>query len=143
VDTKLYDNLFESIILIDHSGNIKYLNNAVITLAKTPPRVAKKIKNIAELFIVKDFDFKGFYQSTGSGKYIVSPEVKIEFVSSKASYTGVFRALNLKDQGAILLCFNDLSVEVDLFEKYKDKVQVLKDSHEQLVQADKLKTLGR
>jgi C4-dicarboxylate-specific signal transduction histidine kinase len=40
------------------------------------------------------------------------------------------------------LCFNDLSVEVDLFEKYKDKVQVLKDSHEQLVQADKLKTLG-
>jgi signal transduction histidine kinase/CheY-like chemotaxis protein len=142
VDTKLYDNLFEGVILIEHSGKILYMNNSVITLAKVPPRVAKKIEKIDDLFEAQDFDFKDFYQGTGSGKYIVSPEITITFKESQAAYTGVFRALNLKDQGAILLCFNDLSVEVDLFDKYKEKVQVLKDSHAQLMQADKLKTLG-
>jgi signal transduction histidine kinase/ActR/RegA family two-component response regulator len=75
-------------------------------------------------------------------KTVVSEEDQVTFTGNEENeYTVVMKFIPLKDKNTVI-CFNDLSVEKNLFDKYREQLDELKSTHAQVVQADKLATLG-
>ena len=141
-DYQFYDTLFEAVAVLDKSGKIIYSNHFFSTLFKVSPRVIAKLDNLFQLF-----DDNGPFPKALFDRIIKEPgsyvSKEIELITQKEMTNShvVIKLSTLTDQN-ILICFNNISIEKKLYNKYRTQLDELKDSHLQILQADKLSTIG-
>lgn len=135
---EMCNDLFEPVTAVNANNEVIYFNQAFLTIFKLTPRKLKKI-SIIDLFSEIDKTLEEIIKNVRDEKTVhISEELTFKFNDS--IYTIVCRAFWANEY--VVLTFNDLSVEKTLFEKYKQQLEQLKDSHNQVVQADKLRVIG-
>jgi signal transduction histidine kinase/CheY-like chemotaxis protein len=138
----LYDTLFNAVTVLDTKGKILYSNHYFSILFKMSPRVIKKINTIFELFNGKgEFPNAIFERVINEPGSYVSEEIELQINELDTQCTVVIKFTSLEDKN-ILVCFNDISIETKLHSKYRTQLSELKNSHLQILQADKLATIG-
>jgi signal transduction histidine kinase/ActR/RegA family two-component response regulator len=137
------DHLFEPVAIVDKKFNIIYYNNYFVTFVRSSPRQLKKSSALCEVLSFENFDLKKTLSKVlkDKGNY-VSPELNLCLTEEDPSYTVVVKLIALEDEN-LMLCLNDVSVETQLHEKYRSQLVELRSSHEQLLQTDKLATIGQ
>jgi signal transduction histidine kinase/CheY-like chemotaxis protein len=143
IDFSILDQLFEAIIVVDSKKEIIHYNHFLSTLSKLPPRKLKKIINLDRLYKSVDGKIDSLShldEVIKTKKPYVSKEGEILFLESQEVLNVVLKVIPFQE--SYVLCFNNLSIEKNLFDKYKQQVIELKDSYKQLVHADKLKSIG-
>ena len=135
----IFDDINLSIVIIDEKQRIHYFNSAFLTLFKLTPRLVNKAGSLAELLsplesILNELITKSFSTKT------TALGAESSFVFNGNALTVIPR-VSFVDSN-LIISFNDMSVEKKLYDKYREKLEELKTSHEQIVQADKLKTIG-
>ncbi|MBL7663531.1 MAG: response regulator, partial [Bacteriovoracaceae bacterium] len=142
-DLKAFDDIFEPLLVINKKEEMIYFNHSLLTLSKSPPRILKKIKNIKELFKSSEIKISALISDAiKNNQMVLSTEGDIEFLQAEgARYTVVIKVFPIGSEHFVV-CLHDLSVEKRLFDKYKEQFEELKSTHSQVVQADKLATLG-
>ncbi|OUR96276.1 hypothetical protein A9Q84_07920 [Halobacteriovorax marinus] len=144
---ELLNQLFEPIVLVDKDQRIVHYNHNFTTFSKLSPRKLKKIEKFSDVFISVDKKIdlvKIFSEATSENKTVLSMEGEVQFSDSLESYVVVVKIIPVKsnEDFQYLICLNDLSIEKNIFDKYKVQVSELKNSYKQLVHADKLKSIG-
>ncbi len=135
-----YDQLLSPILVLDKNNKIIYYNFICSTLFHSSPRKLKKIENLKELFQGTEFDFDQVIDEVRKNKsFSLTPE--ITFLNTNNDKVTMISKL-IPDGDNIILSFLDFSIEKRLHDKYKDQMQELKDTHTQIVKADKLTALG-
>ncbi len=141
---KYLDNLFEPILVINNKNEIIYYNHFFSTFSGLSPRKIKKIENVSSLLSSIDNKISLDQQIDKvrkDGGVSVSKEGLIKFLESEETFNCVLK-VNQVDEDEVLICFNDLSIEKSIYDKYRKQVEELKVSYKQLVLADKLKSIG-
>lgn len=132
------DHLFAPACIVDEKLCLTYFNPSMSTLLQLPPR---KIKGaaIGDLIALK----AGFWESKLKvcQEKGLSISEEIDFTLNGSSFTFVFRMVKVSDQEFVIFS-NDLSVEKSLHSKYREQVNLLRESHQQVVQADKVRVIG-
>lgn len=143
---KQFDNVFEPLIIVDENKKIMYYNHTFSTFTQVPPRILNKTDSLNELLKSSPPQINNFLDdSLKKNDISISEELELIFeISEKVDYIAVIKVIPLHDDNAnlFMICFNDLSVEKKLYDKYKLQVEKLKESHSQIIHADKLVTLG-
>lgn len=142
----LYDHLFEPIIILNLQKKIVHSNPAFMLFTKQPPRILRGIEFLQQLFESEQFDLERWIdEGLLKLEMRVSPEVEISHLREK-SYKSVvvIRQFPIDVDGSthLALAFHDLSIEKNLYDKYREQLDELKATHAQIIQADKLATLG-
>jgi len=133
-----YDHDYSPVFVLDKEFNVTYFNGLAGTFLKLSPRKinGKDIKELIPLPESLWHDLKSQALSLGS----VGVSSETDFLYLGDSFSFVFRLQNNGDE--FLLFCNDLSVEKKLHIKYQKQVELLKESHNQLLQADKVRAIG-
>ena len=136
---KLYDDLLSGIIAIDKDQSIIYFNQAFLVLIQSSPRILKNTNRFKDLFDKPEVIDKVVSSSKNNNTGI--SEESILFTSQGyGPITVIIKAI--KDDENTILSFNDLTVERNLYDKYKIQLEEIKKTHEKILQTDKLATLG-
>lgn len=109
---------------------------------KASPRVINKLDNLFELFESPGLFPKDLFDRAivEAGSY-VSEEIDLMSTEGDSPAQVVIKVSSLENNN-ILICFNDISIEKKLYNKYRTQLNELKKSHSQILQADKLATIG-
>lgn len=138
----LFDHSPFVTMVLDSKNEIIYYNFFCVTFFKTPPRVIKKVKKLNELFSAQEINFDEFIQKSKASNDVVNGlEMTIEFKHDKSESAVVIPTL-IQHKGQCILVLKDLTIENRLHNKYRQQMEELKQNHAQIVQADKLTTLG-
>ena len=142
----ILDQLFEPVIVIDRNKTVAYYNHYFSSFTKSPPRTLKKVKSLSEIFYSKAIDLEGFIdKALTNNELSISEEVDLSLQKSfNTSYIVVIKIIPfLHDkQQLFMICFHDLSIEKKLYDKYREQLGELKETHAQIIQADKLASIG-
>ena len=139
---KILDTLFEAVAIVDKNAKIEYSNHYFSTLFKASPRVIKKLDSIFDLFGPQtSFPRELFEKARDNEGDYVSEELEL-FSIERDSPCHVVLKFTKIEEGRILISFNDINIEKKLYEKYRLQLEELKKSHTQILQADKLATIG-
>lgn len=137
------DHLFEPVAIVDKNFDIIYYNNYFVTFIRSSPRLIKKTPAICDVLIFDNFDFKNsLKESLKSKEGSLSPEVNLKLEGPDLDCTVVLKTV-LIGVDTLMICLNDVSVETQLHDKYRSQLVELRSSHEQLLQTDKLATIGQ
>ncbi|MFW5871731.1 MAG: hybrid sensor histidine kinase/response regulator [bacterium] len=148
---QLFDNLFEPILILRPDGEIIYFNHYLVTFAKLPPRILREASHWNDVLSCQNYNLQDLLnQAKSDNKIALTPETSIKWASKDksnkigAQAIAVMKAIpiTVNNEMMIVLCFNDLSVEKTLYDKYRQQYEELKETHSQIIQADKLSTLG-
>ncbi len=134
-DYSLYDSVFEPICVINDKYEITYYNHFFASFFKKSPRILKKGPTLQSLFT--GFELGNFLEDAKDIK--IGPEVEI-FLDDQTFYHVIIKSIECEDGHVI--CFNDISIEKNLYTKYRYQIEELKNIHNQIIQADKLSTIG-
>ncbi len=141
-----YDHLFEPIVVLDLQKKVVHCNPAFNLFSKQPPRVLRNIEFLFQLFETKDFDLEGWIdQGFLKLELRISPELELIHVREKNLTSHVVIRqfpLELAEGTFVAIAIHDISIEKNLYDKYRQQLQELHTTHAQIVQADKLATLG-
>ena len=140
----LLDSLFEPIAVINKQFEIIYYNHYFSTFSKASPRVIKNAKTLLDIIHIDQTLIKDLIQKSHKYSHTErSKEIEVSQTTSPEhdSYHVVLKVIPLKNEKT-LICFNDLSVEKMLHEKYRVQLNELKNAHGHIIQADKMATLG-
>lgn len=141
MELSLYDEIQQPIILCDKSGAISYFNHSCVSYFKLAPRKLKTC-SITDLLEFGEFQFLAFVsECLKSKKSIVSEELD-SVLKHDTEQTLSFVLKVIPHEGQCIIAINDLSSEKRLYEKYKKQVLDLKETHGQIILADKLTALG-
>lgn len=143
-ERKYLDTLFEPVVIVNNEFDIIYYNHYFSTFSGLSPRKIKKNTNFIKLISSIDEKINLVEQLksvVAIGDSSVSKEGLIQFIESDDVYNCVLRVKKVVES-EILICFNDLSIEKSIYDKYRKQVEELKVSYKQLVLADKLKSIG-
>ncbi|MAZ49877.1 MAG: hypothetical protein CME65_15045 [Halobacteriovoraceae bacterium] len=136
-----FDQLLSPVFICDKNCKINYYNHICSTFFQASPRVLNKFETLDELIVQKDFSFQeNIKKALGEDTALISPE--IEFLKQNGEKLTVIAKLIPLDKKNILVNILDFSIEKKLHEKYKEQISELKDTHEQILKADKLTALG-
>lgn len=141
----LFDHLFEPVAVLSLEGKLLYANHYFLTFAQVTPRTLKKGPTLDEIFVTEEKSFfpKLLKKAGVTNEITISEEIPLILKEHGQKYTVVVKVFPLKEsKGEFAVFINDLSDEKNLHDKYKQKLAELKESHAQIVQADKMKTLG-
>jgi signal transduction histidine kinase/CheY-like chemotaxis protein len=142
---KHFDHLFEPLVVLDLKQEIQYFNPSFLNFSKQPPRILRGLKRIDELFVAEGFELKD-WMNAGLLKLdlCISPEIKLHHQLTGQLSHVVLRLfpLTLAEGTFVALSLHDLSIETNLFNKYRQQIEELRSTHAQILQADKLATLG-
>lgn len=139
---KLLDTLFEAIVIVDDKAKILYSNHFFSTLFKASPRVIRKLDNVFDLFEGHTpFPKELFEKARDDGGDYVSEEIDLMSTEGESPCHVVLKFTKLEDN-SVLISFNDISIEKKLYDKYRLQLEELKKTHAQILQADKLATIG-
>lgn len=138
---EVLDQIFDPAVVLNSNMEIVYFNHIFTVVTKSSPRVLNKKPRLFDLLISKDGILKKLLENAIKDKKdIVSSEMDVELCTDKSfHYTFIVKVI-CKDN-KYLVFFHDLSDEKNLHDKYRIKVKELKESHKQIVLADKLKSL--
>lgn len=140
---QLLDTLFEAAIIVDEQADILYFNHHFSTLSKSSPRQIQKKKNLSEIF---SFSKDQITKLIAAAKKTKAPQLTSEqevSLKDQSSEKSIFiTKVTALESGDFLVCFNDMTIENRLYEKYKLQLKELEQTHNQIVQADKLTTIG-
>ncbi len=141
---KILDTLFEAALVLGKKGEIKYYNHHFSVLTHCSPRIINKNRSaITNILQFSNFDFHEFFKSAQkSNQVILSEELKVSLPQSNNEEIDLVLKFTPMQEGHYLLTINDISIEKKLYRKYKDQLQELKETHAQILQADKLVTIG-
>lgn len=141
MDFTKFDQLLTPIFITDPKGEILYYNNICSIFFQASPRVLKKFKFLDELIKQNSYSFnKEIVLCAKENIAKTSPE--IEFQKQNGELLTVIAKLIPFDNKHILVNILDFSIEKKLHDKYKQQIQELRDTHEQILKADKLTALG-
>lgn len=142
-----FDHLFDAVLVINTQKQIVYFNNQATIFFKLPPRLFKQKDNIMGIIDAAPFDLEEWIsKSLLTFDVIVSPEITLNLVHDPdTEYHAVLKAIPITDSTGKMqfaIIFHDISVEKNLHDKYRLQLEELKKTHSQILQADKLTTLG-
>lgn len=142
----VYDHLFDPVLVLNLKQEIIYFNNQASIFFKLPPRVLKQKNNIIQITDTVDFDIEDWLSKALLGLDVqLSPEIKLTLPHDpETEYFVIMKLIPLQaENGAnIAMVFHDMTVETNLHKKYREQLEELKKTHGQILQADKLTTLG-
>ncbi len=145
----LLDALFEPIVVVDAMFEIVYYNHFFSTFFRASPRIIKKAKNLFEIVkIGKHLLNELVISAKNNNQVALSKEMEIKMPSlqnvndAEEANHAVIKIIPLEGESLFIVCFNVISVEKNLHEKYRIKLNELKSAHGQIIQADKLAMLG-
>lgn len=135
-----FDQLLNPILCVDKEGKIKYFNHICSIFFKQPPRKISKLNHISELITTDSIDFNQIIKDVlESGASQVSPEISFKN-DDIGEMTLILKFIIIENE--VFINVLDFSIEKQLHEKYKQQVAELKETHEQILTADKLTALG-
>lgn len=141
-----FDQIFDSAVGMSEQGEIVYFNNQASIFFKLPPRLLKQKKSLNEIVATSDFDLAGWITKALTGQdVLISPEIRLHLVHEfESEYSVILKFIPLQMDGKsfFMVLFQDKTVERNLHLKYREQVEELKRTHNQILQADKLTTLG-
>jgi signal transduction histidine kinase/CheY-like chemotaxis protein len=137
------DHLFDPVVVVDRKSEFVYFNNQSSTFFKLPPRVLKQKQKLSDLCTSKDFDVDDWLsEAIQSPDIDISPEFKVQLTHDlDTEYYVILKFVPLNGDHFALI-FHDKTVETNLHLKYREQLEELKKTHNQILQADKLTTLG-
>ncbi|MCK5073804.1 MAG: response regulator [Bacteriovoracaceae bacterium] len=141
-ELKIFDNVFEPVIVLDERGKLVYFNQNFRIFSQLSPRILKKAK-FQEIVTSKKLEIQKILDNAfASTQILLTEEIELEFQSE--SRWSVLRGEQIEVLGEKLLIvyFNDVSVEKKLYGKYKESIEDLKNAYQQILQSDKLSTMG-
>lgn len=141
-----FDHIFDATIGLDLKGNIVYFNNQALIFFKLSLRQFKQRNRLNELFTAKEIDLNQWIsESLLTFSLKVSEETHIRFLHDETECTVILKLIPIETEhgNRYALIFQDKTLEHTLHTKYKEQVDLLKDTHQQIINADKLSTLGQ
>jgi len=141
-----FDYLFDAVLVVNLKSEIVYFNHQANIFFKLPPRLLKQKKYVPQICDSNDLDIEEWLgKSLLSFDVLISPEIKLTIPHEQdLEYYVVIKLIPIQtDKGAnFAIVFNDLTVEKTLHLKYREQLEELRKTHNQILQADKLTTLG-
>jgi signal transduction histidine kinase/CheY-like chemotaxis protein len=141
-----FDHLFEPVIFFDQSKKIIHFNPSFLTFIKQPPRIMRSIESINQIFESKNFDINRWLDEGFSKLELVfTPEIEVINLLNKSEIAHIVMRLfpiEINSINYLAISIHDLSIETKLYVKYRQQLEELHASHSQIIQADKLATLG-
>ncbi|MCK6594852.1 MAG: hypothetical protein L6Q33_06610, partial [Bacteriovoracaceae bacterium] len=124
ISFELYDDLFEPVVVLNDNAEILYYNSSFLALFKVTPRNLLKTNSL--IVFLNDYDkaladFVANFISKGQN---LSPE--ITFSKNEIEQTVVLKGAKLFDKFIVML--KDITVEKQLYDKYKVSINELKNS---------------
>lgn len=142
MDFTLLDHLLNPVVAVDEKYNLVYFNHICSSYFKLPPRKIKKTGHIGELLIIDQESLQTYLSAAVSEKIsVVTHELALKLPEDATKVMTVILKFIPLD-GFILIHLTDFSIEKQLHEKYKEQIQELRDTHEQIVRSDRLTALG-
>jgi signal transduction histidine kinase len=140
---EIFNDINIPVLVTKGTVEIIYVNSSFLTLFRLSPRIVKKVDGIAELLSSSSYGLEKLMTKAMSLKTVIIGEEKT-FVFGGQTITAVARVspYQVGKEEFLIVSFNDMSVEKRLYDKYREKLEELKSSHEEIMQADKLKTIG-
>ncbi|HXH76332.1 MAG TPA: ATP-binding protein [Bacteriovoracaceae bacterium] len=138
----ILDQIFDAAMVLNQKGEITYFNNQSSIFFKMPPRLLKQKKHLNQICESRDLDLDQWLTSAFlSFDVLISPEIKLHLVHEPdTEYSVILKLIPI--EGNFAVYFQDKTVENTLHNKYRDQMEELKKTHHQILQADKLSTLG-
>tara|TARA_B100001971_G_C18268046_1_gene596722 strand:- start:160838 stop:162226 length:1389 start_codon:yes stop_codon:yes gene_type:complete len=135
-----FDQLLNPIICVSKEGSIKYYNHICSIFFRQSPRKIAKLNHISELITTDSINFDEMIAEViASNSPQVSPEITFKN-DDIGEMTLILKFILV--EGEVIINILDFSIEKQLHEKYKQQVAELKETHEQILTADKLTALG-
>lgn len=137
-----FDQLFDAAVVLNLKGELVYFNNQASIFFKMPPRILKQKNRLIQICESVDLDVDEWIgKALLSFDVLISPEIRLHLIQDPDQEYAVILKLVPVD-GNFALFFKDITVEKNLHSKYRDQLEELKKTHAQILQADKLTTLG-
>lgn len=133
-----YDDLFEPVLIEDQYGKVLYYNASLLTFFKLSPRYFKKNDDSDEFFKNSIPVLLPFISEARAKDHYLSTE--LSFTQDDLLLTCIVKKIKIEESN--IYFFKDMSVEKQLYDKYKQQLIDLKNSHDQIIQSDKLKIIG-
>lgn len=141
--TALLDTLFEAALIIDQEENILYFNHHFSTLTKSSPRQIQKKKKLSLILAFEtDLISKLIKAASKAGAPQLTGELEVALIDSPVEKSIFVTKVSPIENNQFLVCLNDMTIEKRLYEKYKQQLKELELTHNQIIQADKLTTIG-
>jgi signal transduction histidine kinase/CheY-like chemotaxis protein len=141
-----YDHLFDPVVVVNSKKELVYFNNQASIFFKLPPRVLKQKTHLTQICESDNLDLEEWLaRALLSFDVQISPEIKLTLPHElETEYFIILKLVPLQTaSGAnFAIVFHDKTVETNLHLKYRDQLEELKKTHNQILQADKLTTLG-
>ena len=141
-----YDHLFDPVLVVNLKREIVYFNHQSNIFFKLSPRMLKQKSFVTQICDSLDLDLEEWLsKALLSFDVLISPEIKLSIPhETDLNYHVVIKLIPIQtDKSAnFAIVFHDLTVEKNLHLKYRDQLEELKKTHGQILQADKLTTLG-
>ncbi|OFZ23571.1 MAG: hypothetical protein A2202_04375 [Bdellovibrionales bacterium RIFOXYA1_FULL_36_14] len=138
----VFDAVFEPVTIIKDDGTFIYFNHSFRIFTQMAPRLLKEATVFAVVNATR-FDFKNFVsEALKNDREMLSEE--IDFIVNKEKKFAVLKVFPvlIGKELAVQILFNELSVERRLYDKYKINMEELKIAYKQILNSDKLSTLG-
>lgn len=141
-----FDHIFDAVLVVNLKREIVYFNHQANIFFKLPPRILKQKSYVTQICDSNDLDIEEWLgKALLSFDVLISPEIKLSIPhETDLDYFVVLKLIPIQsEKGAnFAVVFHDLTVEKTLHLKYRDQLEELKKTHSQILQADKLTTLG-
>lgn len=145
-DYSSFDHLFDAVLVVNLKREIVYFNNQATIFFKLPPRLLKQKNDPIQICDSVDLDIEQWLgKALLSFDVLISPEIRLNIPHEpELEYHVVIKLIPIQTaNGAnFAIVFHDLTVEKVLHLKYREQLEELKKTHSQILQADKLTTLG-
>lgn len=142
----VYDHLFDPVLVMNSQQELVYFNNQASTFFKLPPRVLKQKSHLIQICDSKDLDLEEWIaKALLSYDILLSPEIKLSLPHDPdTEYFIIMKLVPMQTEAGshFAMIFHDKTVENTLHLKYREQLEELKKTHNQILQADKLTTLG-
>lgn len=145
-DFTSFDHLFDAVLVVNLKREIVYFNHYASIFFKLPPRLLKQKTFIGQICDSVDLEIEDWLsKALLSFDVLISPEIRLTIPHDpELDYHVVLKLIPVQTDNSanFAVVFHDLSVEKKLHLKYRDQLEELKKTHNQILQADKLTTLG-
>ena len=141
-DYSAFDHLFDPVVVVNQKEEMVYFNNQASIFFKLPPRVLKQKNHLIQICDSTNLNIEEWLRKALlSFDVMISPEIKLHLPHDpETEYVVIFKLIPFQSQFALVI--HDMTVEQGLHTKYREQLEELRKTHHQILQADKLTTLG-
>lgn len=141
-----FEYLFDPVVVVNLKQELVYFNNQASIFFKLPPRLLKQKRHLVQFCDSADLDIEQWLsKALLSFDVLISPEIKVHLPHDpNTEYFIIMKLIPVQTESgaSFAIVFHDKTVETNLHLKYREQLEELKKTHHQILQADKLTTLG-